>query len=454
MKKKQIIGLVVAAALFVGVSAASVFTNTISKNLLQSSADDIINLGGSYQFNPPSEDYIAIVRVEGTIQEQGGSSALEASSGYQHDSTMNYIDELMDDSNNKGILLYVDSPGGTVYESEELYQKLKEYKETTKRPIWDYMAHYAASGGYMVSMASDKIYANSNTTTGSIGVIMSGYDMSGLYKKLGIRYVSITSGKNKDSSKFTDEQIAIYQDQINEAYEEFVNIVADGRDMSVEDVKKLADGRTYTAKQAKNNGLIDEISLYPDMKDAMSKKLGTSTFYEMESDEGLLQSLFSKAESLVPKSEAQVLTETAKSVESGVPMYYAEQLRESGEVSQTEQLLCQWESGVCRVLGADGGLYDRQCGSICRPPDRAADICRYLTGWRRCDNGNGYPVSLFVERYRTVCSESVVFYCIYLSDRNDTWKESDESPGSFKKSGREADTVQCGVPRDGWKILM
>ena len=327
MKKKQIIGLVVAAALFVGVGAASVFTNTISKNLLQNSADDIINLGGSYQFNPPSEDYIAIVRVEGTIQEQSGSSTLEASSGYQHDSTMNYIDELMDDSNNKGILLYVDSPGGTVYESEELYQKLKEYKETTKRPIWDYMAHYAASGGYMVSMASDKIYANSNTTTGSIGVIMSGYDMSGLYKKLGIRYVSITSGKNKDSSKFTDEQIAIYQDQINEAYEKFVNIVADGRDMSVEDVKKLADGRTYTAKQAKNNGLIDEISLYPDMKDAMSKKLGRSTFYEMESDEGLLQSLFSKAESLVPKSEAQVLTETAKSVESGVPMYYAEQLR-------------------------------------------------------------------------------------------------------------------------------
>lgn len=109
MKKKQIIGLVVAAALFVGVSAASVFTNTISKNLLQNSADDIINLGGSYQFNPPSEDYIAIVRVEGTIQEQSGSSTLEASSGYQHDSTMNYIDELMDDSNNKGILLYVDS---------------------------------------------------------------------------------------------------------------------------------------------------------------------------------------------------------------------------------------------------------------------------------------------------------------------------------------------------------
>lgn len=327
MKKKQIIGLVVAAALFVGVSAASVFTNNISKNLLESSVEDAMDLGDSYLFDPPSEDYIAVVKVEGTIQEQTESSAFETASGYQHDTTMNYIDELMDDSNNKGILLYVDSPGGTVYESEELYLKLKEYKKKTKRPIWDYMAHYAASGGYMVSMASDKIYANSNTTTGSIGVIMSGYDMSGLYEKLGIRYVSITSGANKDSSKFTDEQIAIYQDQINEYYEKFVGIVADGRGMSTEDVKQLADGRTYTAKQAKENGLIDEISLYPDMKKAMSKKLGTSTFYELEEEEGLLQTLFSKAESLVPKSEAQILMETAKSVESGVPMYYAEQLQ-------------------------------------------------------------------------------------------------------------------------------
>ena len=179
----------------------------------------------------------------------------------------------------------------------------------------------------MISMAADKIYANSNTTTGSIGVIMSGYDMSGLYEKLGIRYVSITSGENKDSSKFTEEQIAIYQEQIDEYYNKFVDIVADGRDMSADAVKQLADGRTYTAKQAKENGLIDEISLYPDMKKAMSEETGTSTFYEMEAQEGLLQTLFSKAESLVPKSEAQILTETARSVESGVPMYYAEQLQ-------------------------------------------------------------------------------------------------------------------------------
>ena len=97
--------------------------------------------------------------------------------------------------------------------------------------------------------------------------------------------------------------------------------------MSVEDVKKLADGRTYTAKQAKNNGLIDEISLYPDMKDAMSKNLEHLHFMRWNQMKDFCSRLFSKAESLVPKSEAQVLTETAKSVESGVPMYYAEQLR-------------------------------------------------------------------------------------------------------------------------------
>ena len=85
MKKKQIIGLVVAAALFVGISAASVLTNTVSKRMIQSSVEDAIDLGGSYQFNPPSKDYIAIVKVEGTIQEQTESSVLETSGGYQHD---------------------------------------------------------------------------------------------------------------------------------------------------------------------------------------------------------------------------------------------------------------------------------------------------------------------------------------------------------------------------------
>ena len=312
MKTKQIIGLAVAGVLFIAIGVSSVLSNSISQRLLEDSVGSMLT--GDYEFNAPMTDYIAVVKVEGTIQQQMESTGLFAvTEGYQHTTTMEYIDRLMEDSNNKGILLYVDSPGGTVYESEELYLKLMEY--------------YAASGGYMTSVAADKIYANPNTVTGSIGVIMSGYDMTGLYEKLGIRYISITSGENKDSSQMTEEQIAIYQEQVDEYYSRFVEIVADGRGMTEDGVKALADGRTYTASQAKENGLIDEIALYDDMKTAMSEELGVDQFYELKHTSDMLSSLFAQAKDLVPKSEAQILTETAQEMESGVPMYYAEQLQ-------------------------------------------------------------------------------------------------------------------------------
>ena len=293
MNKKQIGSLVIAAILFIMVGVSSVLTNTFSETVMKESMKELLT--DSSDFNPPSEDYIAVVTVQGTIQEQTETGLFDVPVGYQHITTLDYIDNLMDDSDNKGILLYVDSPGGTVYESEELYLKLKEYKEETGRPIWDYMAHYAASGGYLISMAADKIYANPNTTTGSIGVIMSGFDMTGLYEKLGIRYFSITSGEYKDSSKMTEEQIAIYQEQVDEYYNKFVGIVSEGRGMEDAAVRAIADGRVYTASQ------------------------------ERELD--FFTSLFAKIESVIPKSEAQILKETAAEMESGVPMYYAEQLR-------------------------------------------------------------------------------------------------------------------------------
>ncbi|MCI8321362.1 MAG: signal peptide peptidase SppA [Dorea sp.] len=327
MNKKQTIGLIIAAGLFILIGVSSVLTNTFSQKALDASVKDALLLTGGTEFHAPKNDYIAVVNVVGTIQEQMETGIFDVEQSYQHVTTLDYIDRLIGDKNNKGMLLYVDSPGGAVYESEELYSKLQEYKEKTGRPIWDYMAHYAASGGYMVSMPADKIYANPNTTTGSIGVIMSGFDMTGLYEKLGMRYISITSGKNKDSSKMTDEQIEIYQSQVNECYEDFVEKVSVGRNMTVEEVKALADGRTYTAKQAKENGLIDEISLYEEMKADMSQELGIYEFYQPKTKDKILSELFSKASDLVPKSEAQILKETAEEKESGVLMYYAEQLQ-------------------------------------------------------------------------------------------------------------------------------
>lgn len=328
MKKKQIIGLVIAVVLFILTGVASVLTNTISEKLVSSDGIRTVffagELSGDIEDEMPMEDYVAVVDVVGTIQEESTDALSEST--YLHDATLTYIDELMEDDANKGILLYVDSPGGTVYESEELYLKLKEYKETGKK-IWAYMAHYAASGGYMVSMAADRIYANPNTTTGSIGVIMSGYDLTGLYKKLGIEYYSITSGEYKDSSRMTEDQMDIYQEQVNECYEKFVDIVEAGRKMSEANVKKVADGRTYTANQALKLGLIDEIALYDDMKEAMRTEFDVDEIYyqELVNDEFDWKSLFLKAKELIPKSEAQILKETAAEMESGVLMYYAEQ---------------------------------------------------------------------------------------------------------------------------------
>lgn len=320
MKNKQIIGLVVAAALFIVTGAASVFSHSVSDKLFEGAAETIFS--DETSFTPPSQPYIGVVDIVGTIQEQSAETYY-SDGQYRHTTNMEYIDKMMTDSSNAGILLNIDSPGGTVYESQELYDKLMEYKENTGRPIYGYMTHYGASGAYMIAMAADKVYANKNTITGSIGVIMSGYDLSGLYEKLGIRNIAITSGKNK-ANTFTKEQMDIYQSQVDEMYQEFVQIVAEGRDLSESQVRKLADGRTYTAKQAKDNGLIDGVTTYEEVQNEMRNTVAAEQFYELESGNNIWASLFSKAEGLLPKSDTQVLKETAEEFESGVFMYYAD----------------------------------------------------------------------------------------------------------------------------------
>ena len=128
------------------------------------------------------------------------------------------LERLIDDENNKGILLYINSPGGGTYESDEMYLELKKYKEKTGRPIYAYYAQTAASGALYISMAADEIYANRMTMTGSIGVIMQNYDASGLMEKLGIKSDNIVSGRNKGMGGYdglTDEQKQILQSMVN-----------------------------------------------------------------------------------------------------------------------------------------------------------------------------------------------------------------------------------------------
>ena len=241
-----------------------------------------------------------------------------------------YIDKMMASEFNEGILLYVDSPGGTVTESDELYLKLMEYKEVTGRKIWTYMGDQACSGGYYISAASDHIAINRNGWTGSIGVIISLVDYTELYEKLGIKEINITSGDNKamgsSGEVMTEEQEAIFQSLVDESYEQFVEIVAEGRDMDIAIVKEIADGRIYTAKQALSNGLVDEVvNTYDDFEEKLQKELGEGIImYEPDfSGDDIFASLFAKMGENQAKSDAQVLSEYLEGKESGVLMYYA-----------------------------------------------------------------------------------------------------------------------------------
>ena len=220
------------------------------------------------------DPYIGVLYAEGTIQSSESASSQDT---YQHNWLMARVDDMMNDSDNEGIMLYVNSPGGSVYQSDEFYLKLKEYKETTGRPFYVYFGETAASGGYYIAAAGDYICANRNTLTGSIGVYM-GPVLSAeeLLKKLGIEVDIIKSSQNKAMGNgyenMTDEQRAIYQSIVDEMYEQFVSVVAEGRGMSKERVRLLGDGRVYTASQALENGLIDRICSFEDAVDTMRQK--------------------------------------------------------------------------------------------------------------------------------------------------------------------------------------
>lgn len=332
MNKKQIIGLIVAAVAFVFVSGASALINAYTSSIAKESENSLKSAAlSSGNVSIPSEDFIGVVKVEGVIQDTSSSGSIFSSSeAYNHQKTLNYIDEMINSRDNKGIILYVNSPGGGVYESDELYLKLKQYKEETGRVVWTYMANQACSGGYYISMASDRIYANRNCWTGSIGVITSLTNVKGLYDKLGIQEIDITSGPNKamgsSGLEMTDEQRAIMQGLVDEAYEQFAGIVAEGRSMDIETVKPIADGRIYSAKQALELGLIDDVDTYDNMQKEMLDTIGGDIMiYTPSNEENVFASLFSKAEGLKSKSDAQVISDYLEKQCNGGLMYYAKQ---------------------------------------------------------------------------------------------------------------------------------
>lgn len=166
------------------------------------------------------------------------------------------------------LLLRIDSPGGTVVDSQEIYEALKKLGETVK--IVASFGNISASGGVYVGMGASHIMTNPGTITGSIGVILRGNNLEGLLEKVGVSFKVIKSGPYKDILAFDRELLVeeqeILQDMIDNTYQQFVETVAEARKLSVETVKKFADGRIFTGKQAVELGLVDRLGTEEDAR--------------------------------------------------------------------------------------------------------------------------------------------------------------------------------------------
>lgn len=337
MKPKQLAGIIITGIVIIAVGVTGMLTNVVNNKITaaqnqatKSIFRELLSLQTNKTVDLPSEDFVGILNIEGTIAASSVSS-WSSSSAYNHNLYINYVDQMIDADNNKGIFLYVDSPGGAVYQSDEMYLKLMEYKEKTNRPIWAYFAGEACSGGYYISMAADKIYANRNCWTGSIGVIISLMNFKKLYDKLGIEEIDITSGENKaigsSGAKLTNEQKDILQELVDEAYDQFIDIVCSGRNMDEDTVRNIADGRIYSAKQALGNGLIDEIGQFEDAKLDFTVAAGLPENINFFSPDNtlstLMSSVFGIAEQIIPKSDASLADDIMKNKGNGVLMYYA-----------------------------------------------------------------------------------------------------------------------------------
>ena len=312
IKNKRVISLVIVMVLVV----FSLINGTLTKSVIQKQ-----NTEDSYvQMFLRSQSVHKLTLVDGnsdeTIQKISieGEIGAEMTNTYSRASVINQIKEAKSNSNVKAILLSVNTPGGGVYETAELYNELKN----SGKDVYVSMKKQATSGGYYVSMAAKKIFANTETTTGSLGVIMSYVSAQKFLNDHGIKQETIRSGEQKAVGGLTEDlpesTRKIYQEQNKEAYDRFVKAIAQGRSISEDEVRKLADGRTYTGTQAVENKLIDKIGTEEDLINFIKedKKLSNPKVIELRPDKAA-ESLLSRFVKATMKSIISELNSEATS---------------------------------------------------------------------------------------------------------------------------------------------
>lgn len=262
-----------------------------------------------------SKEKIKIVDVDGVIQ-----------SNDANDFVVEELKKAKEDPLVKGVILRVNSPGGSVYASEKIANQIKALKEAEK-PVYTVMEEMAASGGYYISAPTDRIYASNETWTGSIGVIIQSKSLQGLFEKYGIKEQNITTGKMKDAGSvgrdMNDEEKAYFQGLVDSAFDRFVKIVAEGRGLSEREVRKIADGRVYDGSQALDIGLVDKIG---DLDLAISEMASENDLTDpmvIENNDMMssFNSIFSKAMDLKKESSDLAILDKMIKENDMKPMY-------------------------------------------------------------------------------------------------------------------------------------
>ena len=298
MNAKRWVAVGIAAVLFVSsilMSVVSGFFKSSDEGFFSSfgeafmAAETILQEGDLFR-------RIAVLRVSGVIAQSEETAFL--SSGYSHSTMMENLEQIRSDDTVAALILVVDSPGGGVYESAQIRDKLVQIREERDLPVYVVMGSVAASGGYYISAEADRIFASAETLTGSIGVIMSGLNYSELMENVGIDDTTVKSGEFKDigssTRPWTEEEIRILQELIDGSYQRFVDIVASGRGMDRQDALAVADGRIFDGSQAKELGLVDDIGYFEDALEAMMTEYeldGAQVFEYPQQSFGFLDSL-------------------------------------------------------------------------------------------------------------------------------------------------------------------
>lgn len=211
---------------------------------------------------PGFGDAVAVIRLDGTIT--SGPQDYFTTRGITPGRVRSLLDRAAANSSVKAVVVRVNSPGGSVVASDEIYQALLAFE----KPVVISMGDTAASGGYYISCGGDHVMAHPDTLTGSIGVISQFLNVEELMDKVGVDAVVITSGPRKDIGspfrEMTEEEKKLWEKIIDQVYEDFVEVVAEARDLPLEDVRELANGSIYTGQQALDLGLVDSVGARED----------------------------------------------------------------------------------------------------------------------------------------------------------------------------------------------